>query len=77
MILITNFANDINQIKEKKGIAITARVHPGETQSSFVMESIIDFLTGSSPEAKNLRDNFIFRIVPMLNPDGVINGNYR
>ena len=24
-----------------------------------------------------LRDNFIFKIVPMLNPDGVIVGNYR
>lgn len=24
-----------------------------------------------------LRDTFIFKIVPMLNPDGVIVGNYR
>lgn len=28
-------------------------------------------------DAKILRDNFVFKIVPMLNPDGVINGNYR
>lgn len=24
-----------------------------------------------------LRETFIFKIVPMLNPDGVVNGNYR
>jgi cytosolic carboxypeptidase protein 2/3 len=24
-----------------------------------------------------LRDNFLFKIVPMVNPDGVINGNTR
>lgn len=30
-----------------------------------------------SPEAEMLRKHFVFRIVPMLNPDGVIYGNYR
>jgi len=77
MLTITNFNNDLETTKEKKGVVITSRVHPGETQASFVMEYIIDFLTGATLEAKILRDNFIFKIVPMLNPDGVINGNYR
>jgi len=39
---------DFNNGKEKKGIVLTARVHPGETMASYVMEYMIDFLTGNS-----------------------------
>ncbi len=60
-----------------KGIFISARVHPGEPQSSWVCEGLIEFLTSNSPIAELLRKNYIFKIIPMLNPDGVIYGNYR
>ncbi|XP_011298890.1 cytosolic carboxypeptidase 2 [Fopius arisanus] len=63
--------------RKKKGIVITARVHPGETPSSWMMKGIIDFLTGESNQARELRERFIFKLVPMLNPDGVIVGNNR
>jgi murein tripeptide amidase MpaA len=56
---------------------ITGRVHPGESNSSFIVEGIIDFICGQEREARMLRDTFVFKIVPMLNPDGVIVGNYR
>lgn len=68
---------DASSNKEKKGIFLSSRVHPGETMASYVIENIIEFLAGNSLEAKILRENFIFKIVPMLNIDGVINGNYR
>lgn len=42
-----------------------------------MMKGILDYLTGPSLNAKILRDNFVFKIVPFLNPDGVINGNTR
>ncbi|KAG5273394.1 hypothetical protein AALO_G00150870 [Alosa alosa] len=61
----------------KPAIVITARVHPGETNSSWVMKGIMDFLLSDTPDARLLRDAFIFKLVPMLNPDGVIVGNYR
>jgi len=32
---------------------------------------------GTSMEAQLLRENFVFKIIPMLNIDGVLNGNYR
>jgi len=43
-----------------------------------MMRGVLRFITDPHhQEAKLLRDNFIFKIIPMLNPDGVINGNYR
>ena len=63
---------------QKKCVVISARVHPGETVGSWMMQGVIEFLTSlDDEEAKLLRDNFVFKIIPMLNPDGVINGNYR
>ncbi|MEQ2174401.1 hypothetical protein GOODEAATRI_007651, partial [Goodea atripinnis] len=55
-------------------IFLSARVHPGETNASWVMKGTLEFLMGSSPLAVSLREAYIFKIVPMLNPDGVING---
>lgn len=38
---------------------------------------MLDFLTSDSSAARELREKFIFKLVPMLNPDGVIVGNNR
>jgi len=62
---------------QKKLIVLTARVHAGETVGSFMMKGAIEYLTSKEPTAIYLRDNFVFLIVPMLNPDGVILGNNR
>ena len=62
---------------QKKYIFITARVHPGESNSSYLAHGVIEYLLSEEPEANVLRDKFIFKIVPILNPDGVIYGNYR
>jgi len=48
--------------------------HPGETCASWAMQGLIDFLCGTTGRAKILRNTFVFKIVPMLNPDGVIAG---
>ena len=77
LITITSFCSDPAQLKARRAVVITARVHPGESNASWVMKGILDYLTGSSVDARILRDNFVFKIVPMLNPDGVIVGNYR
>jgi len=56
-------------------VFISARVHPGETPSSYAMEAVIDYLL--SPQGKHLRRVAVFKIIPMINPDGVAVGNYR
>jgi murein tripeptide amidase MpaA len=78
-LTITSRDKDPNSAKAraKKGVFISARVHPGESNSSWMMKGVIEFLVSNTPEARALRDHFVFKIVPILNPDGVINGNYR
>lgn len=61
----------------KKMIFLTARVHPGESPSSHVMHGIIEFLVSKDDRAQKLRKVYCFKIIPMLNPDGVFLGNYR
>ena len=61
----------------KPAIIISARVHPGESNSSFAVHGLVAFLVSDTPEAEALRRQFVFKIVPMLNPDGVVHGNYR
>ena len=34
----------------------------------------IEYLLSEKSTAQSLRESYIFKIVPMLNPDGVING---
>jgi murein tripeptide amidase MpaA len=61
----------------KKVILVTGRIHPGESNSSFVAEGMLEFLCGMDQQAKELRKSYIFYVIPMLNPDGVVAGNYR
>ena len=56
---------------------LSSRVHPGESNASFIIEGAIKFLVSNEPEARMLRDLYVFKVIPMLNPDGVIVGNYR
>ena len=58
-------------------IFISARVHPGETPASYMLDSIIQFLLSKDPRACTVRSQFVVKIVPMLNPDGVVRGHFR
>jgi cytosolic carboxypeptidase protein 2/3 len=63
--------------KRKQYVIVTGRVHPGETPGSWMMQGFLKHITGNSRAAVELRKRYIFKIVPMINVDGVIVGNYR
>ncbi|CEF70735.1 Cytosolic carboxypeptidase 6 [Strongyloides ratti] len=75
LVTITNNVNNIQ--KKQKIVIVTARVHPGETPSSHAMHGLINYLCSNEMEAVELRNEYVFKIIPMLNPDGVVLGNYR
>ena len=77
ILYITNFNCSMNELNARQSIIFTARVHPGETSGSYVIESVINNLLNNSDLSNNLLDKYIFKVIPMLNPDGVIHGHYR
>ncbi|XP_078333191.1 uncharacterized protein LOC111129975 isoform X17 [Crassostrea virginica] len=77
LVTCTNFDTSREEQIKKKVVVVTARVHPGESQASWMMKGLLDYITSSDHTAHELRNRFIFKVVPMLNPDGVIVGNYR
>ncbi|XP_031969262.1 cytosolic carboxypeptidase 2 [Corvus moneduloides] len=61
----------------KRVVVASARVHPGESGSSWAMRGFLNFLLSAHVDARLLRRLFVFKVVPMLNPDGVVVGNSR
>jgi len=61
----------------KPTILIIGRQHSGETHSSFIIHGLLNFLMSRDPLAFKLRDAIEFMVIPAMNPDGIVCGNYR
>nr|CAD7456842.1 unnamed protein product [Timema tahoe] len=77
LVTITHPNNMTLGSKKQHVVVILSRIHPGESPASYVCQGLIDFLVSSHPIAQVLRDHVVFKIIPMMNPDGVYLGNYR
>lgn len=58
-------------------LSISLAIYQSIFHRTVQYQSIIEFLCSTEPEADILRRALVFKIVPMLNPDGVISGNHR
>jgi hypothetical protein len=66
---ITPRRNGGCDVTQRPYIMLTSRVHPGESNASWIMTGVLDFLVSCDENACELRSLFIFKIVPMLNPN--------
>ena len=62
---------------DKVGIWVQARQHPAGCGSSWACEGLLKWLVGPSDEARAVRERVVVRILPLVNPDGVVSGNNR
>jgi predicted deacylase len=60
-----------------EAIVLLGRQHPAEVPGAIAMREFLDVVLGSSDLAREFRSRFMLLIVPLLNPDGVANGNAR
>jgi murein tripeptide amidase MpaA len=58
-------------------VLITSRVHSAETYTSLIFNRFLEYLLSDDRIALKLRREYTFIMVPCLNPDGVVYGNYR
>lgn len=67
---MTDDVENEENYKNKKALIISSRVHPGESNASYILKGQLDFLLSKNAVAESLRSKFVFKILPMLNPDG-------
>ncbi|HPA21264.1 MAG TPA: M14-type cytosolic carboxypeptidase [Verrucomicrobiae bacterium] len=59
----------------KRAVLFTTLHHDLETTGAMALEGICRFLLSDDPRADKLRRAFVFHVVPMMDPDGIAQGN--
>lgn len=69
-------SKSVLKLKHRNSIVVTSRVHPGETNASTVFAGFFSKLV-ENVEKSAILGTYILLMVPCINPDGVVCGNYR
>jgi murein tripeptide amidase MpaA len=60
----------------KTAVWMVARQHPADAGASWIVEGLLRWLLGQDPDASRLASRCVLYLVPFMNPDGVLDGNY-
>ena len=63
--------SDTPPVLQRRTVHVHARTHPNEVQGWWVTDELINLLLSEDPFSRFLREECVFYIVPMYNPDGV------
>ncbi|WP_345953269.1 M14 family metallopeptidase [Mucilaginibacter sp. PAMB04168] len=61
----------------KKLVVVLSRQHPPEVTGYMAMQAFVNSVTGNTPLAQAFRKQYRLVLIPLLNPDGVDEGNWR
>ena len=64
-------------VPDRTDVVLAGGVHANETLGNYVLEGLVDFLTGDAFDAALLRKYADFHVYPMINPDGRFAGYNR
>jgi hypothetical protein len=64
-------------VASKRVLVVLGRQHPPETTGSQALMGFVDRLAADTPLARRFRDEVFVVVVPVMNPDGVVEGNWR
>lgn len=62
VLTVTSPSTNLAERKAKRAVVVTARVHPGETNGSWMMQGFLEFLLSDLPDARLLREIFVFKV---------------
>jgi hypothetical protein len=62
VLTITAAADRGRPLEQRRGVVLSARVHPGETNASWMMKGALQQLLADTEEAAALREQFVFKV---------------
>ena len=61
LLTVSDFSGDPAELDQRKVAVISGRVHPGETNASWMMHGLMHAVTADTPAACALRRNLVLR----------------